>query len=148
MALKFWKGVQNSPKYSGPGCQDCIIIADKFFSRQNSFALLNAGMQYIFPLLENTANIERKFYRNTDEDKWDDVFTHHKRTYMVSKTRMRKKGNLITLSGQFQMSRAGRSLRKTSRNALQRRGTSALKMSLKRSGWGNSLSTAILISRQ
>ena len=78
------------------GCRDCIIIADKgFYSKQNVSALLNAGMRYILPLREETVNVETEFYKNTDDNKWDGVFTHNKRAVWYHKRSSGNKGNFI-----------------------------------------------------
>ncbi|NWO20859.1 transposase [Oribacterium sp. oral taxon 102] len=78
------------------GCRDCIIIADKgFYSKQNVSALLNAGMRYILPLREETVNVETEFYKNTDDNKWDGVFTYNKRAVWYRKRSSRNKGNFI-----------------------------------------------------
>lgn len=78
------------------GCRDCIIIADKgFYSKQNVSALLNAGMRYILPLREDTVNVETEFYKNTDDNKWDGVFTYNKRAVWYRKRSSGDKGNFI-----------------------------------------------------
>ncbi|NLC73742.1 MAG: transposase, partial [Clostridiales bacterium] len=78
------------------GCRDCIIIADKgFYSKQNVSALLGAGMRYILPLREDTVNVEEEFYRNTDDSKWDGVFTYNKRAVWYRKRKSGNKGNFI-----------------------------------------------------
>lgn len=78
------------------GCKDCIIIADKgFYSKQNVSALLNAGMRYILPLRKDTVNVETEFYKNTDDNKWDGVFTYNKRAVWYRKCSSGNKGNFI-----------------------------------------------------
>lgn len=78
------------------GCKDCIIIADKgFYSKQNVSALLGSGMRYILPLREDTVNVEEEFYRNTDDSKWDGVFTYNKRAVWYRKRKSGNKGNFI-----------------------------------------------------
>lgn len=78
------------------GCRYCIIIADKgLYSKQDVSALLNAGMRYILPLREDTVNVEEEFYRNTDDSKWDGVFTYNKRAVWYRKRKSRNKGNFI-----------------------------------------------------
>ena len=58
------------------GCKDCIIIADKgFYSKKNLSALMSAGITFILPLQDNTVNVEAEFYQNTDDSKWDGVFS-------------------------------------------------------------------------
>lgn len=78
------------------GCRDCIIIADKgFYSKKNVSALLSAGMRYILPLQENTVNVETEFYANTDDNKWDGVFSYNKRAVWYRKVASGNKGNFI-----------------------------------------------------
>lgn len=78
------------------GCKDCIIIADKgFYSKQNVSALLKAGMKYILPLREDTVNVEPEFYADTNDSKWDDVFTYNKRAIWFRKRPSGNKGNFI-----------------------------------------------------
>ena len=78
------------------GCNDCIIIADKgFYSKRNVSALMNAGMRYILPLQENTVNVEPEFYANTDDNKWDGVFSYSKRPVWYRKRTSGNKGNYI-----------------------------------------------------
>ena len=78
------------------GCRDCIIIADKgFYSKKNVSALLDAGMKYILPLQDNTVNVETAFYENTDDNKWDGVFSFNKRAVWFRKKASGNKGNFI-----------------------------------------------------
>jgi len=78
------------------GCRDCIIIADKgFYSKKNVSALLDAGMKYILPLQDNTVNVETEFYENTDDNKWDGVFSFNKRAVWFRKKASGNKGNFI-----------------------------------------------------
>jgi len=78
------------------GCRDCIIVADKgFYSRKNVSALMERKMKYILPLQENTVNVETEFYENTSDDKWDGVFSYHKRPVWFRKKKSGNKGNYI-----------------------------------------------------
>ena len=78
------------------GCSDCIIIADKgFYSKKNVSALINAGMKFILPLQDNTVNVEAAFYENTDDNKWDGVFSYNKRAVWFRKRPSGNKGNYI-----------------------------------------------------
>jgi transposase len=78
------------------GCSDCIIVADKgFYSKKNVSALINAGMKFILPLQENTVNVEEAFYKNTDDSKWDGVFSYNKRAVWYRKRPSGNKGNYI-----------------------------------------------------
>ena len=78
------------------GCKDCIIIADKgFYSKRNVSALLEAGMRYILPLREDTVNVETAFYENTNDNKWDGVFTYKKRAIWFRKRPSGNRGNYI-----------------------------------------------------
>ncbi len=78
------------------GCKDCIIIADKgFYSKKNVSALMEAGMRYILPLQDNTVNVEPEFYADTDDNKFDNVFTYKKRLIWYRKRISGNKGNFI-----------------------------------------------------
>lgn len=78
------------------GCRNCIIIADKgFYSKKNVSALLKAGMSYILPLREDTVNVETEFYEDTDDNKWDGVFTYNHRAIWFRKRPNGSKGNFI-----------------------------------------------------
>jgi hypothetical protein len=78
------------------GCKDCIIIADKgFYSKKNVSALMDGKMKYILPLQDNTINVETEFYENTSDDKWDGVFSYHKRAVWYRKKPSGNKGNFI-----------------------------------------------------
>ena len=78
------------------GCKDCIIIADKgFYSKKNLSALMGAEMTFILPLQENTVNVEAEFYKNTDDSKWDGVFSYNKRAVWYRKKPSGNKGNFI-----------------------------------------------------
>ncbi|QEJ95568.1 transposase [Treponema phagedenis] len=78
------------------GCKDCVIIADKgFYSKENLAALMNAGLQFILPLRKDTVNVEPAFYENTDDSKWDGVFTYNKRPIWFRKKPSGTKGNFI-----------------------------------------------------
>lgn len=78
------------------GCRDCIIIADKgFYSKKNVSALMEAGMRYILPLQDNTVNVETEFYQNTDDNKWDGVFSFNRRAVWYRKKASGNKGNFI-----------------------------------------------------
>jgi transposase len=78
------------------GCSDCIIVADKgFYSKKNVSALISAGMKFILPLQENTVNVEEAFYKNTDDSKWDGVFSYNKRAVWYRKRPSGNKGNYI-----------------------------------------------------
>ena len=78
------------------GCKDCIIIADKgFYSKRNLSALMTAGMIYILPLQDNTVNVEPEFYENTNDAKWDGVFSYNKRAVWFRKQPSGNKGNFI-----------------------------------------------------
>ena len=78
------------------GCSNCIIVADKgFYSKKNVSSLLGAGMKYILPLQENTVNVELSFYENTDDSKWDGVFSYNKRAVWYCKRPSGNKGNYI-----------------------------------------------------
>lgn len=78
------------------GCRDCIIIADKgFYSKKNVSTLLENNMKYILPLQDNTVNVEDEFYENTSDDKWDGVFSYHKRAVWFRKKPSGNKGNYI-----------------------------------------------------
>lgn len=78
------------------GCKDCTIIADKgFYSKRNVSALLKAGMKYILPLRSDTVNVDQAFYENTDDSKWDGVFTYNKRAIWYLKRPSGNQGNHI-----------------------------------------------------
>ncbi len=78
------------------GCSDCIIIADKgFYSKKNVSALLKAGLKFILPLQANTVNVETDFYKETDDSKWDGVFSYKKRAVWYRKRKSGNKGNYI-----------------------------------------------------
>ena len=78
------------------GCNDCIIVADKgFYSKKNVSALMGAGMRFILPLQENTVNVEEAFYKNTDDSKWDGVFSYNKRAVWYRKRSSGNRGNYI-----------------------------------------------------
>lgn len=78
------------------GCNDCIIIADKgFYSKKNVSALMMAHMKFILPLQDNTVNVEKEFYENTDDSKWDGVFSYNKRAVWYRKRPSGNKGNYI-----------------------------------------------------
>lgn len=78
------------------GCNDCIIIADKgFYSKKNVSALMAAHMKFILPLQDNTVNVEKEFYENTDDSKWDGVFSYNKRAVWYRKRPSGSKGNYI-----------------------------------------------------
>lgn len=78
------------------GCNDCIIIADKgFYSKKNVSALMTAHMKFILPLQDNTVNVEKEFYENTDDSKWDGVFSYNKRAVWYRKRPSGNKGNYI-----------------------------------------------------
>lgn len=78
------------------GCKDCIIIADKgFYSKRNLSALMTAGMKFILPLREDTVNVEPEFYENTDDSKWDGVFSYHHRPVWHRKRSSGNQGNFI-----------------------------------------------------
>lgn len=77
-------------------CKDCIIIADKgFYSKRNVSALQKAGMRYILPLQDNTVNVEREFYANTNDSKWDGVFSYRNRAIWYRKRPVGNQGNYI-----------------------------------------------------
>lgn len=64
------------------GCykSNSLVIADKgFYSTKNVSFLKNAGLSYILPLQSNTALIDQEFYANTDDNKFNGVFSYHKR---------------------------------------------------------------------
>ncbi len=78
------------------GCKDCTIIADKgFYSKKNVSALQNAGMKYILPLQDNTANVETEFYDELNDNKFDDNFTYKKRLIWYKKKAIGKQGNFV-----------------------------------------------------
>ena len=78
------------------GCRDCIIIADKgFYSKKNVSALIEGKMRFILPLQDNTVNVEDEFYENNSDDKWDGVFSYHKRAVWFRKKSSGNKGNFI-----------------------------------------------------
>lgn len=78
------------------GCKDCTIIADKgFYSKRNVSALMEGKMKYILPLQDNTVNVEKEFYENNSDDKWDGVFSFHKRAVWYRKKASGNKGNYI-----------------------------------------------------
>ena len=78
------------------GCSECIIVADKgFYSKKNVSALISAGMKFILPLQENTVNVEEAFYKNTDDNKWDGVFSYNRRAVWYRKRPSGNKGNYI-----------------------------------------------------
>ena len=78
------------------GCKDCIIIADKgFYSKKNVSALIEGKMRFILPLQDNTVNVEDEFYENNSDDKWDGVFSYHKRAVWFRKKSSGNKGNFI-----------------------------------------------------
>lgn len=78
------------------GCKDCIIIADKgFYSKRNLSALMTAGMKFILPLREDTVNVEPEFYENTDDSKWDGVFSYHHHPVWHRKRSSGNQGNFI-----------------------------------------------------
>ena len=77
-------------------CNDCIIIADKgFYSKKNVSALMTAHMKFILPLQDNTVNVEKEFYENTVDSKWDGVFSYNKRAVWYRKRPSGNKGNYI-----------------------------------------------------
>lgn len=81
---------------SAAGCKDCIIIADKgFYSKKNVSALMEGNMKYILPLQDNTVNVEDSFYEDNSDDKWDGVFSYHKRAVWYRKKASGNKGNFI-----------------------------------------------------
>lgn len=78
------------------GCRECVIIADKgFYSKYNLSALMSAGMKFILPLREDTVNVEPEFYENTDDHKFDGVFTYNKRAVWYRKKASGNRGNFI-----------------------------------------------------
>ena len=78
------------------GCKDCIIIADKgFYSKRNVSALMDGNMKYILPLQDNTVNVENEFYLDGSDEKWDGVFSYHKRAVWFKKKPSGNKGNFI-----------------------------------------------------
>lgn len=78
------------------GCEDCIIIADKgFYSTKNVSALKDTGIKYILPLQDNTAKVEKSFYENPDDNKFDGVFTYNKRPVWFRKKASGNNGNYI-----------------------------------------------------
>ena len=52
-------------------------------------------MKYILPLQDNTVNVETAFYENTDDNKWDGVFSFNKRAVWFRKKASGSKGNFI-----------------------------------------------------
>ncbi|WP_252722520.1 transposase [Treponema phagedenis] len=56
---------------------------------------MNAGLQFILPLRKDTVNVEPAFYENTDDSKWDGVFTYNKRPIWFRKKPSGTKGNFI-----------------------------------------------------
>ena len=64
-------------------------------SKKNVSALINAGMKFILPLQDNTVNVEDEFYENSDDSKWDGVFSYHKRPVWFRKRSSGNKGNYI-----------------------------------------------------
>ena len=54
-----------------------------------------AGMIYILPLQDNTVNVEPEFYENTNDSKWDGVFSYNKRAVWFRKQPSGNKGNFI-----------------------------------------------------
>lgn len=81
---------------SAAGCKNCIIIADKgFYSKKNVSALMEGNMKYILPLQDNTVNVEDEFYENNSDEKWDAVFSYHKRAVWFRKKPSGNKGNFI-----------------------------------------------------
>lgn len=78
------------------GCKDCIIIADKgFYSKKNLSALMEAGIRFILPLQDNTVNVEMSFYEDTNDNKFDDVFSYNHRPVWYRKKPSGSKGNFI-----------------------------------------------------
>lgn len=78
------------------GCRDCIIIADKgFYSKRNLSVLMETGMKYILPLQDNTVNVEKSFYEDKDDNKFDDVFSYNHRPVWYRKKSSGNKGNFI-----------------------------------------------------
>ncbi len=78
------------------GCEDCIIIADKgFYSTKNVSALMDTGIKYILPLQENTSKVEKSFYEDPDDNKFDGVFNYNKRPVWYRKTSSGNNGNYI-----------------------------------------------------
>lgn len=78
------------------GCKNCVIIADKgFYSKKNVSALMEGNMKYILPLQDNTINVEKEFYENSNDNKWDGVFSYHKRAVWFRKRKTGNKGNFI-----------------------------------------------------
>jgi transposase len=78
------------------GCSDCIIIADKgFYSKRIVSALIGAGMKFILPLQENAVNVEEAFYKNTDDSKWNGVFSYNKQAVWYRKRSSGNKSNYI-----------------------------------------------------
>ena len=52
-------------------------------------------MKYILPLQDNTVNVEDEFYENNSDEKWDAVFSYHKRAVWFRKKPSGNKGNFI-----------------------------------------------------
>ena len=78
------------------GCKDSIIVADKgFYSKKNLSSLLEADMKYILPLQDNTTNVEKEFYENPDDNKWDGVFSYKSRAIWFRKRKSGNRGNYI-----------------------------------------------------
>ena len=78
------------------GYSDYVIVADNgFYSKRNVSALISAGMKFILPLQEKTVNVEEAFYKNTDDSKWDGVFSYNKRAVWYRKRPSGNKGNYI-----------------------------------------------------
>ena len=78
------------------GCKDCIIIADKgFYSKRNLSALMAEGMKYILPLQDNTTLVDKSFYENSRDDKWDGIFSYKTRPICYKKCSSGNNGNFI-----------------------------------------------------
>lgn len=78
------------------GVKDCVIIADKgFYSKTSLTALIEAGTRFILPLQDNTKKVEPEFYENTDDNKFDGVFTYKGRSIFYRKVKSGVKGNWI-----------------------------------------------------
>lgn len=56
---------------------------------------MSAGMKFILPLREDTVNVEPEFYENTDDHKFDGVFTYNKRAIWYRKKASGNRGNFI-----------------------------------------------------
>lgn len=71
---------------------------------------MSAGMKFILPLREDTVNVEPEFYENTDDHKFDGVFTYNKRAIWYRKKPAETEETLSIHSG---MTTAKRSFRET-----------------------------------